>query len=411
MSGTAAPPPVAVAARAFRERFRRAPEGVAFAPGRVNLIGEHVDYCGLPVLPAALSHGVALAFAARRDERVRCLTTEPGFGEASFHLGEAPAAGFGRYLAAAASGLEAGRWTPGSRAGLDGAIASDLPVAAGLSSSSAVVIAGALGLLAVRGRLSPGARLPRDEAMRLALDLAEAEHGVAIQGGAMDQSACLGAVPGHALHIAFEPSGWTPIPVDPSRFRFLVAYSGRRADKGGAAGTVFDERVRQAGKALALARKFLPDADSYPALVANHSLAALLTVADRMPAPLGRRFRHVVTEAERTATAVAHLRDGDAVALGAVLDASHESLQRDYEVSTPGLDELVEAARIGGALGARLTGAGFGGSAVILALPGRKDALEAQLIERYYRPRGIRAPAGTHLLDALPSGPAALVGP
>ena len=409
MRGTAAPTPVAVAVGAFRERFGRAPEGIAFAPGRVNLIGEHVDYCGLPVLPAALSHGVALAFAARRDERVRCLTTAPGFDEAEFIPGDAPAAGFGRYLAAAANGLEAGRWTPGSRAGLDGAIASDLPVAAGLSSSSAVVIAGALALLAARGRLGPGAPLPRGAAMRLALDLAEAEHGVAIQGGAMDQSICLGAVPGHALHIAFEPPGWTPIPVDRSRFRFLVAYSGRRADKGSAAGTIFDERVRQARQALALAREFLRDANSYPALVANHSLPALLAAADRMPAPLGGRFRHVVTEADRITAAVAHLQNGDAAALGEVLDASHESLRRDYEVSTPELDELVEAARSAGALGARLTGAGLGGSAVILAAPDREQAIRTAIAERYYLPRGIPEPDGTHLLDATPSGAAVLV--
>ena len=412
VSGTAAPRPVAAAERAFRERFGRAPEGVAFAPGRVNLIGEHVDYCGLPVLPAALSHGVALAFAARRDERVRCRTTEPGFEEVDLTLGDAPAGtGFGRYLAAAAAGLGTGGWTPDSRAGFDGAIASDLPVAAGLSSSSAVVIAGAVALLAVRGRLAPGATLPRAETMRLALDLAEAEHGVAIQGGAMDQSICLGAVSGHALHITFEPPGWTPVPVDPSRFSFLVAYSGRRADKGAAAGRIFDERVRQAREALRRAREFLPDAASYPALAANHPLPQLLEAADRLPAPLDGRFRHVVTEARRTREAVEHLRTGHAPALGEVLDASHESLRRDYEVSTPELDELVELARRAGALGARLTGAGLGGSVVVLVSPDREAAVRSALAERYCRPRGIPAPDGAAVLDAAPSGPALLLGP
>ena len=409
-AGSPEPPPAHAARRVFRERFGRAPDAVAFAPGRVNLIGEHVDYCGLPVLPAALSRGVALAFAGRSDERVRCLTTEPGFDEVDFALGEAPAAaGFGRYLAAAAAGLETGRWTPNARAGFDGAIASDLPVAAGLSSSSAVVIAGAVALLAVRGRLTPGETLPRADAMRLALDLAEAEHGVAIQGGAMDQSICLGAVPGHALHIAFEPPGWNPVPVDPSRFSFLVAHSGRRADKGAAAGRIFDERVRQAREALFLARKSFPDAAGYPALVAGRALPQLLEAADRLPAPLAGRFRHVVTEARRTRDAVEHLRTGDATALGEVLDASHESLRRDYEVSTPELDALVEAARSAGALGARLTGAGLGGSAVILGAPGREADIRTELAERYYLPRGISDPRGAHLLDAAPSGPAALL--
>ena len=409
-AGCPEPPPAHAARRVFRERFGRAPDGVAFAPGRVNLIGEHVDYCGLPVLPAALSRGIALAFAGRSDERVRCLTTEPGFDEVDFALSEAPAAaGFGRYLAAAAAGLDTGRWTTNAHSGFDGAIASDLPVAAGLSSSSAVVIAGAVALLAVRGRLTPGETLPREDAMRLALDLAEAEHGVAIQGGAMDQSICLGAVPGHALHITFEPPGWTSVPVDTSRFAFLVAYSGRRADKGAAAGRVFDERVRQAREALVLVRAFLPDAASYPALVANHALPQLLEAADRLPATLAGRFRHVVTEARRTRDAVEHLRAGDAAGLGEALDASHESLRRDYEVSTPELDKLVEAARSAGAPGARLTGAGLGGSVVILAPPGREADIRGRLAERYYRPRGISDPRETHLLDAAPSGPAALL--
>ena len=405
------PRPADRARRAFRERFGHPPEGVAFAPGRVNLIGEHVDYCGLPVLPAALSRGVALAFAARPDGRVRCLSTEPGFGETDFVRGETPPTGFGRYLTAAAAGLEAGDWTPASHAGFDGALASNLPVAAGLSSSSAVVIAGALAMLAVRGRLTSAAVLSGDETMRLALDLAAAEHGVAIQGGAMDQSICLAAVPGHALHIAFEPPRCTPVPVDPSRFSFLVAYSGKRADKGGVAGAIFNERVGQARKALALARDFLPDADGYPAFVANHPLPELLAAADRLPAPLDGRFRHVVTEAHRTITAVQHLRDGDAAALGQVLTASHESLRSDYEVSTPELDALVETARHPGALGARLTGAGLGGSVVILSAPGAQAAIRAYLTRHYYAPRGIRKPDATHLLDGTPAGPAALLRP
>ena len=404
------PAPVEAARQAFRHRFRRPEEGVALAPGRVNLIGEHVDYCGLPVLPAALSRGVALAFAARTDGNVRCLSTEPGFGETRFALRDAPPGDFGRYLSAAAAGLAAGGWTPGtSTTGFDGVLASDLPPASGLSSSSAIVIAGALALLAARGRLPSHSGLAPEDAARLAADLAAAEHGVAIEGGAMDQSIVLGAVPGHALHIAFTPPSWTAVPVDPSGFSLMVAFSGRRADKGAAAGRAFDERVRQARAAYSRLANAFRGADGYPGLVARWPLAELLAGAEQLPTPFRERFRHVVTEADRTTAAVAHLRSGDAPALGRVLDASHESLRRDYEVSTPELDALVEAARHSGALGARLTGAGFGGSVVILVKPGHESALRSGLSERYYGPRGIRNPERGHILDATPSGPAELV--
>ncbi len=418
------------AARRFEQHFGRPPEAVVFAPGRVNLIGEHLDYCGLPVLPSALSRGIALAFRRRGDPRIRCLSTEPG------HQGEAavvpdappPTAGFGRYLAAAASGLRTGGWVPGESPGFDGFLASDLPVASGLSSSSALVVAAALALLAAAGRLPPvgtgippGIGIPPPGARRLALDLAAAERGAAIQGGAMDQSVCLGAAAGYALGIAFEPPEWHLVPVDPSRFSFLVAYSGEPADKGGAAGRVYDRRVREARKALALARRALGEPErkdggspggyrhGYPGLVARHSLPDLLAAARRLPDPLGGRFRHLVTEAERVAEARRCLRRGDAEAFGALLDRSHESLRRDYQVSTPKLDALVAEARHAGALGARLTGAGLGGSVVILVPPAAEHPLRRGLRERFYAPRGISDPDERHLLDGAASGAATIL--
>ena len=375
------------AARArFRDRFGRPPEGVAFAPGRVNLIGEHVDYCGLPVLPAALARGVALAFGARPDSRIRCATTEPGHPETRFAIGGAPPAGFGRYLAAGA--LACGDPGPG----FDGFLASDLPAASGLSSSSALVVATALALHAVRGREPPARE-------RLAIALAEAEHRVALAGGAMDQSICLGARPGHALAISFDPPAWRPVPIDPAPVAFLVAFSGERAEKGGAAGAVFDARGREAKEALRLA-----------GLPRNRlGTPAALARAAALPRPLDGRLRHLASEARRTAAAERCLREGDAPGLGALLDGSHRSLRDDYGVSTPELDALVAEARRGGALGARLTGAGLGGSVVILSLPERRAAVRSRLRERFFAPRGVPDPDGTHLLDGTPAGPAELL--
>lgn len=377
----------------------------------MNLIGEHLDYCGLPVLPSALSRGLALAFRARQDGRLRCSSSEPGCGEVELALDSPPPdTGFGRYLGAAGVGLAAGGWISSDPCGFDGFVHSDLPVASGLSSSSALVVAAALALLAANRRLAPGEELPEGKARRLALELAEAERGVAIRGGAMDQSVCLGAKAGHALSITFEPPSWAPVAVDSSRFSFLVAFSGRRAEKGGEAGIVFNQRVREAGEALSLAQGVLGDAGGYPDLIAGHSTEELLAVASRLPSPLRQRFRHLVTEADRTARAGRYLREGDAETLGTLLDSSHESLRRDYEVSTRELDALTAEARRAGALGARLTGAGLGGSVVILAEPGTGPSIRRRLRRRFYLPRGIPEPEGTHLLDGTPSGPAALFG-
>lgn len=420
---------------------------MAFAPGRVNLIGEHLDYCGLPVLPAALPHGVALAFRRREDDRLRCRSAafpdEPAdfrIGEADFRTGAddfrigaagAPApAGFARYLAAAATGLRAGGWVGAPLRGWDGAIASSLPPASGLSSSSAVVVAAALALLAANDRLSPdddpfpngglspndrrtpGASLPSAERRRLAADLAAAESGVAIRGGAMDQSVCLGAVAGHALRISSDPPAWTPVPIPEARFAFLAAFSGRRAEKGAAGGPaqlLYNARVVEAAAALAEAGRALGSRERPAALLADRSAAELLHAARRLPPPLDRRLRHLVTETRRVGEAVRRLQEGDPEGLGALLDASHASLRDDYEVSTPELDALVREARRGGALGARLTGAGLGGAAVVLSTPEARPALRAHLETRFYAPRGLAAPDGSHLLDADPAGPAVLL--
>ena len=498
-TSAAAPDPRREAVRAFADRYGEPPEAVAFAPGRVNLIGEHLDYCGLPVLPAALRQGVALAFCRREDDRLRCASAEfpdepadfrIGFGNGS-GIGEAPAppagftqppAGFARYLAAAATGLRAGaRIGPRTR-GFDGFLHSSLPPASGLSSSSAVVVAAALALLAANDRLAPANGPPparplppaerrrpatdlatdlrTDLAADLALDLAAAESGVAIRGGAMDQSVCLGAVPGHALLISAAPPArtpiWTPIPVPAARFAFLAAFSGQRAEKGASGGPakrLYNARVVEAAAALAEAgRLFGGRAPGSPGaaadLLAERPAGELLRVARRLDPPLDRRFRHLVTETRRVEEAVRCLRaadperqpegpperqparqterqparqterqparqterqsEGQPERLGALLDASHASLRDDYEVSTPELDALVREARRGGALGARLTGAGFGGSAVILSTPEARPALRAHLEDRFYAPRGLAESDGRHLLDADPAGPAAL---
>lgn len=380
----------------FRERFGDRPAGVAFAPGRVNVIGEHLDYCGLPVLPFALRQGLHLAFRVRPDDRVRCHTTLPGAGIADFRLGGAPPPGFGRYLHAAGAGLRAGDWLGGPMRGFDGFLDSTLPAASGLSSSSALAVAAAHALLAVNRR--PEA-LDDEELPGLALDLAAAERGVAIAGGAMDQSIALGARPGCALHLTFEPPAWTPVPVDAGRFAFLAAFTGIPADKGGAAGRIFDARVAEAAAALAGLERQLGASGGFPGLLSHSSASDRRRAIRSLPPPLASRATHLVEEAGRVQRAIRALRSGDAEQLGALLDASHESLRRHYQVSTDALDRLVRTARAAGALGARLTGAGLGGSAVVLTTPDRAPTLLASLRRDY-----------PVTFPAVPSG-RAMVGP
>ncbi len=378
------------AAEAFRERYGALATGIGFAPGRVNLIGEHVDYCELPVLPFALSHGIAIAFRPRSDRVIRCANRNPAFAEIRFTPGES-VDGWGRYLAAAGSVEKIDR-------GFDGMVVSNLPIASGLSSSSSLVVAAALALLWVNRQAVP---FPK-----LALLVAAAEQGVAIAGGAMDQSVALGAQAGHALWIDFHEPGWRQIPVDPDRFGFLAAFSGEVAEKGGPLGQVFDQRVQEAHTAIARLRETPPDdggfGPDYPAPFAATSGKTLLRAARHLPSPLDRRFRHLVTEAERTRNAARALEEGDAATLGRLLNEAHDSLRDDFEVSTAGLDDLVEQARKAGALGARLTGAGFGGSIVILAEPRALPGIREQLMESFYRPRGLSPEAA--LLDATPAG-------
>jgi galactokinase len=384
-------------AEAFAAHFGTRPTAIARAPGRVNLIGEHIDYHDLPVLPMALTRSVRVAFRPRSDGRVRVTNGAPGFASRAFDLsGEPetwPAGDWGNYLLAAARAVHG----LGAGCGLDALVTSDVPVAAGLSSSSALVVATALALLAASDiDVAP---------LELATLLARGERMVGTEGGGMDQAVSLGARAGAALRVDFAPLRWRPVPL-PGDWRWIVAHSGVRAEKSGAARDGYNQRRSEseaAGRRVAAwmagktARRSAgtgerggraietgggkttstgageaggPDDGSagYGALLAGSPLEELLAAAsEALDATLLPRFRHVVTEAGRVDAAEAALLAGDGARCGALLVASHTSLRDDYEVSHPRLDALVDAAVRAGALGARLTGAGFGGCAIALS--------------------------------------------
>jgi galactokinase len=377
---------------------------IARAPGRVNLIGEHIDYCGLPVFPMATSRGVRIAFERRADRGTRLVNAAARFAPSFFTLDAsippAPPGDWSNYARAAAQTL-AGRF-PDLR-GIDALVQSDLPIAAGLSSSSALVVAMALALLHANEQTVAPLEL-----MEL---LAQGERYVGTAGGGMDQAIILGARAGCASRIDFRPLRLTPTPV-PADWRFIVAWSLVPAEKSGAAQQAYNERTRQCEEArrLVAARLGRREDITYPALLAVAPVEELLdAAAPTLSGVLARRFRHVVTEGTRVPQAQAAMAAVDVPAFGRLLDASHQSLRDDYEVSHPELDRLVELAREAGAVGARLTGAGFGGSIVALCHAGHADAVTAALRERFYAPRGAASDVARHMFIAEPSAGAEIL--
>lgn len=370
-------------ARTFRDAFGGAPTHVAHAPGRVNLIGEHIDYLGFSVLPMALDRGIEIAFVPRDDATVRIVNVDPKHPPVEFSIGtsvprDAPGA-WSNYLRAAAQGMAT---QYGVARGIDGVVQSDLPVAAGLSSSAALVVATALALLSANEREVPP--------LELADVLAEAERYVGTKGGGMDQAISLGARPGHAGHVRFAPLELDPVPI-PSHWAFVVAFTGMTAPKSGAAREAYNQRTDECREALrAVTAELGVGTIGYPELLQTVAPGHLAAVAERaLAGTLARRFRHVMGEARRVEDAVRALRGDDRDRFGTLMAESHRSLRDDYEVSTAELDALVDAATIGGAVGARLTGAGFGGSIVALCEAGAESAVLDALEQRYYASRGL----------------------
>jgi len=385
----------AIGVEAFRAAFEGAvPTHLSRAPGRVNLIGEHTDYNDLPVFPMALRQEVRIFFRPRGDDLVSISNLNPEFPARSFILStdieKVHAGDWGNYLKAPCQALVR---RLGPLKGFDALVVSTVPVASGLSSSSALVNSVGLALLHTNGRSIP--------TLELAEEMAAGERYTGTQGGGMDQAISLGAREGHASRIEFNPLSMHQSPVPPG-WHFVVAHSLVRAEKSGSAQAAYNSRRQECTEALAILNgKLSPDrkdVSTYPELISRVPIRELLELGvTHLPSPLLPRFRHVVTEAARIYEAEAAMRRGDLLTFGILMDASHESLRTDYEVSSPELDELVGIAREAGAAGARLTGAGFGGCMVALADGARSEQLMKAMAENYFSTKKLQGP----LSDAL----------
>jgi galactokinase len=361
----------------FEREFRRGPEGIAEAPGRVNLIGEHVDYNDGLVLPFAIDRSVMVAWAHRDDDAVRAYSND--FGEHSrFNLANVTHAGPGtwaNYVRGVANALvREGR----EMAGLDLSIAGDVPQGAGLSSSAATEVAVAGGFREAFDLSLNGAELAR------LCQRAENEF-VGVQCGIMDQFAATLSERDHALLIDCRSLAHEAVPLRLAEagLAIVIANSAVRREL---AASAYNDRRRECEAAVGELRLRLARAEL--SSLRDVSLTELeRTQIDTVPM---RRARHVVTEIARVAASVEALGRDDFAALGALMIESHQSLRDDYEVSSGELDLLVGLATAQDyVLGARLTGAGFGGCTVNVVRSDAVDAFGRDVIAPYRERTGL----------------------
>jgi galactokinase len=375
------------ASHLFTSTFGVTPTGVWASPGRVNLIGEHVDYNGGLCLPMALPHRTFAAGRRRDDLVVRLVSSlAPDEVWTGSLAGIAPGQvhSWVAYAGGPAWSLAQDGHTLG---GFDVAIDSCVPLGAGLSSSAAIECAVALALddqfglgLVATGDLGRA---------RLAATCVRAENEVAgAPTGGMDQAASLRATAGHALLLdtVDDSVAQVPFPLAEAGLELLVIDT--RAEHALVDGQYAARRAACHAAAAQLGVGTLREVTDLDA-----ALAALADPIEQM------RVRHVVTEIARVEQFAELVRDDRVHDVGPLMNASHESLRIDYEVSCDELDAAVGAARAAGALGARMTGGGFGGSAIALVEVDAAAAV-ARSVAEAFRDRGWREPG---ILVAAPA--------
>ncbi len=370
------------AAALFKSEFGCEGRGF-FAPGRVNLIGEHIDYNGGRVMPCSLSIGT-YACAQKAEGRIRLVSYDlPGKAvsvtvEELRSLPLTPDA-FRRFgWAAYPLGVAAQLIARGYRAGgFDMAVCGDLPRGSGLSSSASLEV---LTCAVLDGLYGPW--LDGRQAAEVSL---AAEHDCAgVNCGIMDQFVCASGVEGHALlldthTLDFE---YEPFDLDGDVLLIMNTKKPRKLTD-----SKYNERRSECEEALAAVNSVLETPRAALCALTRRELDACRAVLSPV---LFRRARHAVTENERTLAAAEALKAGDREALGRLLTASHESLRYDYEVTGEHLDAIVDAALMQeGVLGARMTGAGFGGCAIALCRAECAEAASRETARVYLEKTGI----------------------
>jgi len=351
--------------RAFVEKFGSRPTILVRAPGRVNLIGDHTDYNGGYVLPMAIDRAVRIACRPTGDGKIE-LDSLDFNQQHTFDLEElkrdsdeakANAPDWARYFMGVAYVLQQkGHVLSGLQAVLKG----DVPIGAGLSSSAAMEAAAAMALCS-----AANIHINRETLARICR---RAENDfVGVNCGIMDQFASFLCRENTALLIDCTAESYNAIHLGDVQAKVVVCNS--RVDRA-LSDSPYNARRQECVDAFKILCRHIPDIATYRDI----SMEALKSCETLLPEPLNRRARHVVSENTRVLYAAQALKEGDLITFGSLMDASHESLKHDCEVSCAQLDTLVELARLHhGTYGARMTGAGFGGCIVALV---RSDTVE-----------------------------------
>ncbi|MEA2723841.1 MAG: galactokinase [Gemmatimonadales bacterium] len=360
--------PARVASSLFTSTFATRPTVAASAPGRVNLIGEHTDYNGGPVLPVGLERRTAVA--GRAAQRWTFISDTEGEAHA-IDIDAPMRSAWTDYIVGVVRELRSLGAAP---SGAELAFSTNLPLGAGLSSSAALTVATARAVSLLAGkRLSPAALV--EVAFRAEY------HQVGVRCGRMDQTISAHAERGSALFFDTASGVLRQVPL-PGRLWIVETGVSHRLTGG-----ALNERRRECEEALAFCREWRPGLVH----LAQLSPGDLPEIGRRLPPPLVPRVRHVVTETARTRSAADALAAGELSTLGRLLVEGHQSLRDDYQSTIPEADFIVASAVRHGAFGARLTGAGWGGAVVVLA-PAEREARVVAEIGRDFEKRYQRLP-------------------
>nr|MBC7244794.1 galactokinase [Chloroflexota bacterium] len=359
---------------AFARRFPGAPPRIFQAPGRVNLIGEHTDYNDGFVLPVAIDRQVVLAARAREDRQVRLWSLHFQQGS-EFSLDDIvpePSAPWSNYVRGVALMLQRDGF---ALRGMDAVVAGNVPIGSGLSSSAAIEVATAVTFRDLcHLDIAP-------VALALLCQRAENEF-VGMKCGIMDQFIAVLGQRNHALLIDCRSLGYELVPL-PARVAIVVCDTMKRR---GLVDSEYNARRQECEQGVAILRQYLPRIKA----LRDVSSQDLARYGQSLPPVVRKRCAHVVSENERTLQAVAVLRAGRVAEFGRLMDQSHVSLRNDYEVSCRELDCMVELAHATpGCLGARMTGAGFGGCTVNLVRTEATAAFAQQVAEGYRKEMGV----------------------